>query len=30
LRMFQARSAGPSLDRRCTWMTYKNIDVFRQ
>ncbi len=30
LRMFQARSAGPSLDRRCIWMTYKNIDVFRQ
>jgi len=29
LRMFRAYSACPSNDRRCTWMTYKNIDPFR-
>ena len=29
LSLFQARSAGPSTDRKCTWMTYKNIDIFR-
>ena len=29
LSLFQARSAGPSSDRKCTWMTYKNIDIFR-
>ena len=29
LSIFQARSAAPSTDRRCTWMTYKNIDIFR-
>jgi dihydrofolate reductase len=28
LSFFQARSAGPSTDRKCTWMTYKNIDPF--
>lgn len=28
LTMFQAQSAGPSKDRKCTWMTYKNIDIF--
>lgn len=30
LNLFQARSARPSTDRKCTWMTYKNIDIFRQ
>jgi dihydrofolate reductase len=30
LRMFRATSARPSIDRSCTWMTYKNIDIFRQ
>lgn len=30
LRMFQARSAGPSLDKKCTWMTYNNVDPFRR
>jgi dihydrofolate reductase len=29
LNLFQARSAEPSTDRKCTWMTYKNIDIFR-
>lgn len=29
LSIFQARSAAPSLDRKCSWMTYKNIDIFR-
>ena len=29
LMVFQARSASPSSDRKCTWMTYKNIDIFR-
>lgn len=29
LRMFRAYSACPSKDRRCTWMSYKNIDPFR-
>ena len=29
LSLFQARSACPSKDRKCTWMTYKNIDIFR-
>ena len=30
LALFQARSAGPSTDNLCTWMIYKNIDVFRR
>jgi dihydrofolate reductase len=29
LSLFQARSAGPSSDKKCIWMTYKNIDPFR-
>jgi hypothetical protein len=29
LSLFQARSAAPSSDRKCSWMTYKNIDIFR-
>lgn len=29
LSLFQAKSAAPSSDRKCTWMTYKNIDIFR-
>ena len=29
LSLFQARSDCPSKDRKCTWMTYKNIDIFR-
>ena len=29
LRLFQARSAATSTDRKCTWMIYKNIDIFR-
>lgn len=29
LNIFQARSAMPSTDGKCTWMTYKNIDIFR-
>ena len=29
LTLFRATSAKPSVDRRCNWMTYKNIDIFR-
>lgn len=29
LSIFQARSAAPSSDRKCIWMTYKNVDIFR-
>lgn len=29
LNIFQARGAAPSSDRKCIWMTYKNIDIFR-
>jgi dihydrofolate reductase len=29
LSLFRATSAKPSIDRRCSWMTYKNIDIFR-
>lgn len=29
LSLFQARSAQPSTDKKCIWMTYKNIDPFR-
>jgi len=28
LQFFQARSAKPSSNNVCTWMTYKNIDIF--
>lgn len=28
LLTFQAHSAQPSIDRKCTWMTYKNVDIF--
>ena len=30
LSMFQARSAATSSDKLCSWMTYKNIDIFRR
>ncbi len=30
LSLFQARSACPSTDGKCNWMTYRNIDIFRQ
>lgn len=30
LSVFQARSAATSTDKLCSWMTYKNIDIFRQ
>jgi len=29
LQMFQATSAATSSDRKCSWMTYKNVDIFR-
>lgn len=29
LNVFQAKGAAPSSDRKCTWMTYKNVDIFR-
>mgnify|MGYP003343293857 FL=1 len=29
LLLFQARSACPSLDKKCNWTVYKNIDIFR-
>ena len=29
LTLFRAKSAAPSSDRKCSWMTYKNIDIFR-
>jgi dihydrofolate reductase len=29
LTLFRVTSAKPSVDRRCNWMTYKNIDIFR-
>jgi dihydrofolate reductase len=29
LSLFRVTSAKPSVDRKCTWMTYKNIDIFR-
>ena len=29
LNVFQARSAAPSADKKCSWMTYKNVDIFR-
>ena len=29
LRWFRAYSACPSTDRRCNWMSYKNIYIFR-
>lgn len=29
LQFFQARSARPSTNNVCTWMTYKNIDIFK-
>ena len=30
LSLFRATSAATSLDKKCSWMTYKNIDIFRQ
>jgi dihydrofolate reductase len=30
LTFFRATSAATSLDKKCSWMTYKNIDIFRQ
>lgn len=27
--MFRATGAAPSSDRKCSWTTYKNIDIFR-
>ena len=27
---FRALSAKPSKDQKCTWMTYKNEDIFRR
>lgn len=30
LMMFRVTSASPSMDGQCSWMTYKNIDIFRQ
>ena len=29
LLTFQATGAAPSVDRKCTWTTYKNVDIFR-
>ena len=29
LLLFQARSAAPSTDKKCNWMIYKNVDIFR-
>jgi len=29
LSLFQARSAQTSLDKKCSWTTYKNIDLFK-
>ena len=29
LSLFRASSANASTDRKCTWTTYKNIDIFR-
>jgi dihydrofolate reductase len=29
LSMFRAYGAAPSSDRKCSWMTYKNVDIFR-
>lgn len=28
LLTFQATGAGASIDKKCTWMTYKNVDIF--
>ena len=30
LSLFRATSAATSSDKKCSWMTYKNIDIFRQ
>jgi dihydrofolate reductase len=30
LSLFRAYGAAPSSDRKCNWVTYKNIDIFRQ
>jgi dihydrofolate reductase len=30
LTFFRATSAATSLDKKCSWMTYKNIDIFRR
>lgn len=29
LSLFRATGAAPSSDRKCSWTTYKNIDIFR-
>jgi dihydrofolate reductase len=29
LSLFQARTAWPSKDKKCTWTIYKNIDIFK-
>lgn len=29
LSLFQARSCSTSSDKKCSWMVYKNIDIFR-
>lgn len=30
LTFFRATSASTSTDKKCSWMVYKNIDIFRQ
>jgi dihydrofolate reductase len=30
LTFFRTTSAATSTDKKCSWMTYKNIDIFRQ